>query len=299
MAVLVVGSVALDTIQTPFGRVENALGGSATYFSLAAGLLDDVRMVGVVGEDFPDEYRDLLSARGIDTGGLKVAAGKTFRWTGAYKGSMNEAETLAVELNVFGSFTPEIPASFADTEFVFLANGSPRLQKAVRRQLPAAKLVVCDTMNFWIETAREELVQLLREVDGVVVNDQEARMLTGSEALPAAGRRILELGPRFAVIKKGEHGVILVSGKETFALPAYPTPEVKDPTGAGDSFAGGMMGFLSSSGEASFGALKRAMAYGTVVASLTVEGFGTSALECARREDVEERLGLFRGMLEF
>lgn len=299
MPVLVVGSIALDTIQTPFGRAENVLGGSATYFSLAAGLLDRVRLVGVVGEDFPDGYRQVFAKRGVDTAGLLVAAGKTFRWAGAYRGAMNEAETLAVELNVFGTFRPQVPEAYADSQYVFLANGSPSVQLAVRRQLPSAELVVCDTMNFWIQNSREELTSLLGEVDGLVLNDQEARMFAGSDGLVECGRRVLDMGPRFVVIKKGEHGSLLIAAEGVCALPAYPTADVKDPTGAGDSFAGGMMGRIAATGDASYAGLKRAIGYGTAVASLTVEGFGTAGLESADRQDVEARYQSLREMLRF
>jgi len=299
MSVLVVGSVALDTIETPFGRVEDVLGGSATYFSLAAGLLDEVRLVGTVGEDFPKRYRQLLARRGVRVEGLSVQKGKTFRWSGVYRGDMNEAETLAVELNVFASFDPRIPPVFSDSQHVFLANGSPRVQRAVREQLRSAKLIVCDTMNYWITNAPEELRALLKEVDGIVLNDQEARMLSGSRVLIDAGNRILDMGPRLVVIKKGEHGALLFGAGEPFALPSYPTAQVKDPTGAGDSFAGGMMGYLASCGDFSLEDLRRAVAYGTAVASITVEGFGTSSLEAASRGDVEGRVGKLRDMLRF
>ncbi len=241
MSLLVVGSVALDTIETPFGRVEDALGGSATYFSLAASLLTGVRLVGVVGEDFPPRHLELLRSNNIDTAGLEVTSGKTFRWTGAYRGDMSQAETLALELNVLASFNPAIPDSYVDSRFVFLANGSPSMQLAIRSQLPDADLVVCDTMNFYIDTERDGLMEVLSAVDGIVLNDQEARMLTDRDALVSAGRDILEMGPRFAVIKKGEHGALLVAGDRVLAMPAYPTSEVVDPTGAGDSFAGGFM----------------------------------------------------------
>lgn len=297
MSVLVVGSIALDTIETPYGKVEDALGGSAVYFSLAAGLLGDVRLVGVVGEDFPRQYMDVLAGRRIHTAGLEVSSGKTFRWTGAYRGGMNDAETLAVELNVFGTYDPRIPAAYADTEYVFLANGSPRIQRRVREQMPRAAMVVCDTMNLWIDTARPELVKLLAEVDAVVLNDQETRMLTSCHRLVEAGRRILDMGPKFVVIKKGEHGSLLVARDETFALPAFPTAEVKDPTGAGDSFAGGMMGYLADTRDHSPAGLKRAMACGTVVASLAVEGFGTKALETCARADLDSRYARFKEML--
>lgn len=299
MPVLVVGSIALDTIETPFGRVAEALGGSATYFSLAARLLDEVRLVGVIGEDFPEVHTRMLHDCGIRTDGLVTDCGRTFRWTGSYKGAMAEAETVAVELNVFGSFQPVIPESFRDTEYVFLANGSPRVQMAVREQLPSARLVVADTMNYYIANALPDLKSLLGAIHGLVLNDQEARLLSDSDVLLEAGGRILEMGPSFVIIKKGEHGALLMSSGEPFALPAYPTPEVKDPTGAGDSFAGGMMGFLSSTGDLSPMGLRRAVAYGTAVASITVEGFGTSSIEAARRSDVESRLAHLREMLRF
>jgi len=297
LSLLVVGSIAFDSIKTPYGSVEDALGGSATYFSLAASLLSDVRLVGVVGEDFPGEYLRMFEAHGVDTRGLQVIAGKTFRWTGAYEGDMNEAETLAVELSVFGEFAPRIPEDYDDSRFVFLANGSPAVQRAVREQVEGAQLVVCDTMNYWIETAAEELKRLLGDVHGIVLNDREARMLTGRDVLVEAGKDILDMGPDFVVIKKGEHGSILCSREVCVGVPGYPTGEVKDPTGAGDSFAGGLMGQLARSDDMSLPGLKRALAYGTVVASMTVEGFGTSRLEAARLEDLERRVEEFREML--
>lgn len=297
MSLLVVGSIALDTIETPYGRIEEALGGSATYFSLAASLLTDVRLVGVVGEDFPAEHVAMLEGRRINTAGLQVKEGRTFRWTGAYKGDMSEAETLDVELNVFASFDPRIPHEYADTKYVFLANGSPGMQQAVRDQLESAELVVCDTMNYWIESAGDELRSLFRAVDGVMLNDREARMFTGRDLLIDAGRHILDMGPRFVVIKKGEHGAMLVSVDGCASLPAYPTSEVKDPTGAGDAFAGGFMGAVTLSGECSLDGLKRAMAYGTVAASVTVEGLGTSAIGEAAGELLEARLADYRDML--
>jgi len=297
LSLLVVGSIAFDSIKTPYGSVENALGGSATYFSLAASLLTDVRLVGVVGEDFPEEFLRMFEAHDVDTRGLQVAAGKTFRWTGAYAGDMNEAETLAVELNVFGEFDPRIPEEYADSRFVFLANGSPSIQRAVREQAENAELVVCDTMNYWIETANDELKRLLGEVQGVVLNDQEARLLTGREVLVDSGRDIMDMGPEFVVIKKGEHGAILCWHEICIPVPGYPTGVVRDPTGAGDSFAGGLMGAIARADDLSLAGLKRALTYGTIIASVTVEGFGTSTLEKARTEDIEERLEEFREML--
>lgn len=299
MSVLVVGSVALDTIETPFGRVEEVLGGSASYFGYAAALFTEVRLVGVVGEDFPQEHIEGFRRRGIDVEGLQRRPGRTFRWSGRYQGTMAVAETLEVQLNVFGEFEPVLPASSRDTPFVFLANGSPRVQLEVRRQVPSARLVVADTMNYWIENEREALLSLLAEVHGVVLNDQECRQLTGLDNLIAAGRRILERGPRFVVVKKGEHGSVLVTPEGLFLLPAYPTARVKDPTGAGDSFAGGMMGHLARSGEVSEGRLREALAYGTVVASLTVEEFGVRRLAAAGPQEVEARLAELRAITRF
>lgn len=297
MSLLVVGSIALDTIETPFGRVEEALGGSATYFSLAASLLAPVRLVGVVGDDFPRQHVEMLERRRIDTTGLVVAEGGTFRWKGRYEGDMSGAETLEVALNVFGTFDPRIPPEYEDTRYVFLANGSPRVQRAVRDQLPGADLVVCDTMNYWIENAPGELKALFGEVDGVVLNDAEARMFTGRDVLVDAAAEILDMGPGFVIIKKGEHGAMLCGDGQVVALPAYPTSDVKDPTGAGDSFAGGFMGRIAATGDRSAAGLKSALGYATVVASIAVEGLGTGALAAATREDIDKRLAGFREML--
>lgn len=299
MSVLVVGSVALDTVQTPCGRVEEVLGGSASYFGYAASLFTEVRLVGVVGEDFPPEHIEGFRRRGIDVEGLVQRPGRTFRWSGAYRGTMATAETLRVELNVFAEFDPEVPAPYRDTPFVFLANGAPRVQLEVRRQVPSARLVVADTMNYWIENEREALLRLLGEVDGVVLNDQECRQLTGTHNLIAAAREILALGPRFVVVKKGEHGSVLVTPPEgLFLLPAYPTTRVTDPTGAGDSFAGGMMGHLARGGEVGEASLRRALAYGTVVASFTVEEFGLDRLAAVTAGEVEDRLAELRQMTQ-
>src|SRR6185312_10198825 len=250
MPLLVVGSVALDSVETPHGTAENALGGSATYFSYAASYFTAVRLVGVVGEDFPPAHRELLEARKVDTSGLVVEkGGKTFRWRGKYEGDMNMAETLEVHLNVLGTFNPDLSPKFAETPFVFLANGSPTMQRKVLGQAKGRKLIVADTMNFWIETQRDELNALLREVDGLVLNDGEARMLTEEINLVRAGRDVLALGPKFVIIKKGEHGALFLRREETFVMPAFPLADVVDPTGAGDSFAGGLMGYLASSGR--------------------------------------------------
>jgi sugar/nucleoside kinase (ribokinase family) len=300
MPLLVVGSIALDSVQTPHGVVENALGGSATFFSYAASFFTPVRLVGVVGEDFPHAHRELLESRKVDTSGLVVErGGRTFRWRGKYEGDMNTAETLEVHLNVLGTFDPDLPPEFADSPFVFLANGSPSMQRKVLAQAKKRQLAVADTMNFWIETQRDELNALLREVDGLVLNDGEARMLTGEVNLVRAGWKVLDLGPRFVIIKKGEHGAMFLSAGETYVMPAFPVAEVVDPTGAGDSFAGGFMGYLASSGKTDVASLKAAMAYGTVTASFTVEDFSLRRLQRTDREEVDRRLAQYRSMMSF
>ncbi|GAC1451117.1 MAG: PfkB family carbohydrate kinase [Isosphaeraceae bacterium] len=300
MPLLVVGSVALDSVETPRGVVENALGGSATFFSYAASFFTPVRLVGVVGEDFPPEHRAMLEARKVDTSGLVIEkGGKTFHWKGRYEGDMNTAETLEVHLNVLGTFNPDLSPEFARTPFVFLANGSPTTQTRVLSQATARKLVVADTMNFWIETQRDELYALLKQVDGLVLNDGEARMLTEEVNLVRAGRKVLELGPRFVIIKKGEHGALFLSAEETFVMPAYPVAEVVDPTGAGDSFAGGFMGYLASVGKTDIASLKTALAYGSVVASFTVEDFSLRRFQRTDREEIDRRLAAYRSMMSF
>ena len=289
MALLVVGTTAFDSIETPHGKQERCLGGSSTYFGLAAGLFTEVRLVSVVGEDFPEENRRLLEARGIRLEGLEVKPGKTFSWSGRYSADMNSRETLDVQLNTFADFAPRIPAEFRETTYVFLANGAPATQASVLDQMSAPVFTVADTMNLWIETEIDALRELLRRVDGLIVNDEEAKMLTGETNLIRAGRRMLEMGPKMAIVKKGEHGAFLFSNYFQQALPAYPTDRVVDPTGAGDSFAGGFMGFLARSDSLSLWNMKRAMAYGTVAASLTVEGFGVERLARAGADELERR----------
>jgi sugar/nucleoside kinase (ribokinase family) len=297
MSLIVVGSIAFDSVETPAGRADDVLGGSATYFSYAASFFTPVRLVGVVGQDFPPAYRELLEKRQIDTAGLEVVSGKTFRWRGSYEGAMNTAQTLAVELNVFGSFDPRLPEKFRNSEYVFLANGSPRVQRRVLEQVTKPRLVVADTMNFYIETAREPLIELLGLVDGLVLNDEEARMLTGVTNLVKAGRRVLDWGPKFVVIKKGEPGSLLVTPTEVIALPAYPIDRVVDPTGAGDSFAGGLMGYLATQTVFDGSHLRKAMAYGTVVASFNVEDFSLNRFQEIGRDDIDRRLAEYTRML--
>jgi len=300
MPLLVVGSVALDSVETPTARRDDVLGGSAVYFSYAASYFAPVRLVGVVGDDWPQRHTDLLAARGIDTSGLHVVPGaKTFRWRGKYLPNMNDRETLEVHLNVFGDFNPVLPESFRQSRFLFLANGSPGLQLRVLDQVRGATFTVADTMDLWINIQRDELLQLLKRIDGLVLNDSEARLLTGEENLVCAGREAQRMGPRFVVLKKGEHGAMFFSQHETYVMPAYPTASVVDPTGAGDSFAGGMMGFLAERGNFEPKTLKEAMAYGTVVASFNVEDFSLDRMHCIGRADLDQRLTEYRKMLSF
>jgi sugar/nucleoside kinase (ribokinase family) len=300
MPLLVVGSVALDSVETPGQTRENVLGGSAVYFSYAASYFTPVRLVGAVGEDWPAEYTQLLQKRQIDTAGLRVIpGGKTFRWRGRYHRNMNDRETLEVQLNVLGEFDPVLPESFTRCPFLFLANGSTRTQLKVLDQCPGASLVVADTMDLWIRTEPDELRQLLQRIDGLVLNDSEAKLLTGEDNLVRAGREVRAMGPAFVVIKKGEHGAMFFSQHETYVLPAYPTPTVVDPTGAGDSFAGGMMGYLAQQGNFEPKTLKEAMAYGILVASFTVEDFSLDRLASISREDLDQRMEEYRRMLSF
>ena len=300
MPLLVVGSIALDSVETPNEKRDDVLGGSATYFSYAASYFSPVRLVGVVGQDFPAEHTRLLAGRGIDTSGVQVVNGaKTFRWRGKYLPNMNDRETLEVHLNVFEKFDPVLPEDYRRSRYVFLANGSPVVQLKVLDQVPGAALVVADTMDLWIHTQRDELNALLKRLDGLVLNDSEARLLTGDENLVRAGRTVQALGPKFVVIKKGEHGAMFFSQDEVFVLPAFPTPRVVDPTGAGDSFAGGMMGYLAALDRFDPAALKRALAYGVVVASFNVEDFSLERLKQIERSDLDERFSEYRRMLSF
>ncbi len=296
MSLTVIGTLAFDTVETPFDRRDEALGGSATYFAAAASGFGEVGMVGVVGTDFPDENLALLRDLGVDCGGVEVADGKTFRWGGRYEADWNTRHTTFTDLNVFEQFDPKIPTGYVGSPFVFLANAEPRLQMRALEQFDTPKLVVADTMNLWIDIARDDLQELLRRVDGVVLNDEEARMLSGEKHLLAAARKVLDLGPRFVVLKKGEHGAFLIGEDVHFSLPAYPVESVIDPTGAGDSFAGGFMGYLASVSNIQPHTLRRAMLYGTVTASFCVEGFSVDELRKRRRPDVESR---FNELLSF
>ncbi len=300
MPLLVVGSVALDSVETPAETRENLLGGSAVYFSYAASYFTPVRLVGVVGEDWPAEHTACLRARQIDTRGLQVIRGaKTFRWRGKYFDDMNRRETVDVQLNVMSQFDPVLPEDFRRAKYLFLANGSTDLQLKVLQQCSGASLTVADTMDLWIRTQPEQLAELLRRVDGLVLNDSEAKLLAEDENLVRAGHKIREMGPRFVVIKKGEHGAMFFSKHEIYVLPAYPTPKVVDPTGAGDSFAGGMMGYLAGQGNFEPKTLKEAMAYGILVASFTVEDFTLDRLRKIERADLDRRMEEYKRMLSF
>jgi sugar/nucleoside kinase (ribokinase family) len=297
MAVLVVGSVAFDGIQTPSGKVDRCLGGSATYFSLAASFFTDVRVVAVVGDDFTAEDEAVMGKRGVDTSGIQRAPGKSFFWAGEYGENLNEAKTLRTDLNVFEKFDPQIPKDFLNTEYLFLANIDPVLQGNVRKQMKNAQLVGGDTMNFWITGKAKELAQTLEGIDILMINDGEARMLGGKTSLLRAAQKILAMGPRVLVIKHGEYGATAFfreAGLHPFRAPALPIEEVVDPTGAGDCFAGGFMGYIASQPELNREVLKRAMFYGGVMGSFAVERFGTQRLQELSRGEIDARFQLFR-----
>lgn len=297
MAVLVVGSVAFDKVETPFGRREEMLGGSATHFACAARYFTQVRVVAVVGSDFPDSGREFLETRGVDLEGLQVREGKTFRWEAAYHGDMGQAETLATHLNVFKDFSPVIPDSYKDTPFVFLANIDPDLQADVLGQVKNPLFVAADTMNHWIADKKEAVKKLLGSADAAILNDGEARMLTGEHNLSLAAQRIQSCGTKHAVIKKGEHGAVLFCGEMCFSLPGLPLLDVVDPTGAGDTFAGGFMGRLSQLGKVTEDTLREAVLYGSVMASFNVQAFGVEGTANLTEEDISERLDRFRTLI--
>jgi sugar/nucleoside kinase (ribokinase family) len=299
MSVLVVGSIALDTVKTPFGEAQDALGGSAVYFAAGASFFTPVNVVGVVGEDFPLPGLDFLKARQVDLRGLSVQPGKTFRWSGVYGANLNERETLDTQLNVFAAFKPSIPDAYRRTDYVFLANIDPELQLDVLRQVERPRLIVCDTMNFWIEGKRDALLRTLKAVDVLILNDAETRQLAGEADLLRAVRKVLTLGPKTLVVKKGEHGALLISPETFFAAPAYPTESVFDPTGAGDSFAGGFVGRLAQTGDLSEDGLRRAVVYGSVIASFNVERFSVDRLKDLSQDEILERFRAFKRMTHF
>lgn len=300
MSLLVVGSVVLDTIKTPFGIREEILGGSASYFSLSASFFLSPKIVGVVGSDFPESYLKIFEERKIDTEGLKIVEGKTFRWHGSYGKNPNIRRTLKTELNVFADFAPELPESYRDSKFVFLANIQPDLQREVMKQIRSPEMIAMDTMNHWIKGCPEKVKSLLKDVDLIFLNDEEAYLLTKKRNCFESCEKILEMGPEYVVFKKGEHGVSVVSKKgEIFSLPAFPLKTVKDPTGAGDSFAGAFMGYLAREGKVDWERIKKATVWGTILASFTVEEFGVEKLLSIESSSLEERFERFKKIVSF
>ena len=297
--VLVVGSVALDSVETPFGKADDVLGGSGTYFSSSASHFAPVQLVGVVGDDYPVAQLQPLAARGVDLAGLEQVAGSSFRWRGRYRHDLNSAETLETHLGVFSNFRPNIPEQFRHAPFVFLANIDPRLQLQVLEQVEKPRLVACDTMNFWIESRRPELIQLLGHVDLITLNDGEARQLTEHTNLVQAARWILDKGPKHVLIKKGEHGAFMFTRDSVFFAPAYPLESVFDPTGAGDSFAGGFIGSLAASGDLSDASMRRAVVVGSAMGSFAVEKFSNGRLLEITRADIDARVQEFRQLVAF
>ena len=299
MSVLVVGSVAFDSVKTPFGQVEEVLGGSGTYFSTSASFFTDVKMVAVVGEDFPAEHFDFLRSRKIDLEGLKTAQGRTFRWKGSYDYDLNEAHTLETHLNVFESFQPDLPPGYRDAEYVFLANIDPELQLEVLNQVKSPKLVACDTMNFWIGGKRDALLKTLRHVDILLINEGETRQLAEEPNLVKAARLILAMGPKTLVVKRGEYGVIMFTEHSIFSAPAYPLESVFDPTGAGDTFAGGFMGYLVATRNLSESNMRQAIVFGSAMASFVVEDFSLGRMKKLEYGEIEERFRKFKLLTEF
>lgn len=297
--ILVVGSLAYDSIKTPAGKVDRALGGSANYFSLAASLFSKVRVVGVVGEDYEQDHYEMLNTRGVDLAGLSKVPGKTFHWEGSYEGDLNEAKTLKTELNVFEHFNPQLPTHFKDSSFVFLANIAPELQLQVLEQVQNPKFVGMDTMNFWISIKKDKLIEVLKKVNLVLINEGEAKMLTGADNAIAAAPMITAMGPDAVVIKRGEYGFALYSKTEGFfILPAMPIPSVIDPTGAGDTFAGGFFGFIAAQKAVpTIDVLKQACIMGVVMASHTIQDFSVKALSKVTLEDVEKRLEAYKKVI--
>lgn len=299
MDILVVGSVAFDSVETPFGRGDDVLGGSATYFSTSASFFTGVQLVAVVGDDFPEEPKEFLSSRGVDLAGLQTRPGETFRWKGRYGYDLSEAQTLETHLNVFETFHPQLPESYRKAEYVFLANIDPELQLEVLNQVERPKLIACDTMNFWIEGKREALVRTLGHVDILVINEAEVRQLADEANLVKASRAVLAMGPKTLVVKRGEYGVLVFTEHSIFSAPAYPLEEVFDPTGAGDTFAGGFMGYLAATNNLSDETIRKATVFGSVMASFTVEDFSLNRLRKLSWSEVEERFRRFQALTAF
>jgi cytidine kinase len=300
MSVLIVGSIALDTVKTPVEEHADLMGGSATYAALGASFFSPVKLVGIVGDDFPESEFDFWKSRKIDAEGVQRVTGKTFRWSGEYAWDLNTRETRSVALNVFEHFRPDLPESYRETDFVLLANIAPALQAHVLDQMKRPRFVVADTMDLWIETTRADLDALLPRVDLLIVNDSEARQLTKETSLIKAGRKILKSGPKYVVIKKGEHGALLFGGEEFFSCGAYPLEDIHDPTGAGDTFAGGLAGYLAKrETDPTFGDLRRAIIFGSVLASFNVEAFSLERLRSLTMDEIAERYQMFKAMSAF
>ena len=299
MSILVVGSVAFDSVETPFGKADNVLGGSATYFSTAASYFSEVKLVAVVGEDFPDEHIDFLKSKGVDVDGLQKMQGKTFRWEGRYDYDLNEAHTLATHLNVFEKFQPEVPEAYMKSSYVFFANIDPDIQWNVLEQVKKPKFVACDTMNFWIEGKPEALKKLLSKVDLFVLNEGEAREFAKEPNLIKASKKILSYGPKTVIIKRGEYGALMFNGSAIFSAPAYPLESIFDPTGAGDSFAGGLMGYLANTDDTSESNIRQAIIFGSVMASFNVEDFSLNRLKTLTLKEIQERYRQFKQLTHF
>lgn len=299
MSLLVVGTVALDSVKTPFGNVDNALGGSATYFSTSASYFTDVRLVAVIGEDFPKEHINFLKSKNIDVRGLEVQKGETFRWKGEYGYDLNEARTLATHLNVLANFRPRISDDYKDSDVVFLANIDPEIQLDVLAQVKRPKLVACDTMNYWISSKLDALKRTLKEVDLLTINEAEIRQLAGESSLVKAAKTVQAMGPKTLVVKQGSYGAVMFNGHSVFSAPAYPLESVFDPTGAGDTFAGGFMGYLAATKNLDRENIRRAIVYGSVMASFTVEDFSLNRLKSLTIEEIDVRFKEFKMMTEF
>ncbi len=294
MSIVVVGSVGIDTIETPFGREEDVLGGSACYFSLAARNFTDVHMVSAVGDDFPPDYSEMLRSKGVDTEGIAISAGETFRWEGRYDYDMKDPETVSVTLGVLGSFDPVVPEKSREADYLFLANTDPEIQMKVLEQVSSPRVVACDTMNFWIENKLQELKKLLGRVNILIINDSEARQLSEEPLVARAAKKIMDMGPEFLIVKRGEYGALLFSREDLFFAPSYMLEQVLDPTGAGDTFAGGFMGYVASQDkDLDFASFKKGVAYGSVLASFTVEDFSVRRLGSLQKQEIEERYGQF------
>lgn len=299
MSILVIGSVALDTVTTPFGTLKEGLGGSATHFSVSASYFSDVHLVAVVGEDFPSEHISFLKSKNIDVDGIERVKGKTFRWTGKYDYDLNNAQTLKTELNVLETFQPKIPESLKNIETVFLANIDPCLQLLVLEQMKKPKIVALDTMNFWIQGKREALLKILKKVDILTINEGEARLLADEPNLLRAAKKIQQMGPKKLVVKRGEYGALLLNGYECFCAPGLPLEDIKDPTGAGDSFAGGFMGYLDKNGSGSNASFKQAVIFGSVMASFNVEAFSCDRLRNLGQDEIRQRYDEFKKLSHF